>query len=463
MATTRAVNVRRLNAIFQQADEPIFVLDADRKLIYVNRAWEELTGHSIDEVAGLACLPHEPDPNGGLEGLVGSFCPPPEALEGQPASVLALIVHAEGSRQWKRLEFWPLRGREGQRSGLLGLARDSEAVPHWPESDSQKLCKELREVQQMLWDRRGQESLIGRGPSHRRLLEQVATAASATVPVLILGEPGTGKQQVAFAIQQSGPHPQGPMLRFDAEALPANLLDRELFENDESGGSRLRAPEEATVLLENLLALPRDLQARLASAMEGPGPRILATSQADPDEAHRDGQLREDLYFAMTCLVIQLLPLRERLDELPLLAQSILEQTNLRQGYHRYGFTNEAIDVLLAYDWPGNLTELSRVLQAAQTRAQGDLITAEDLPASIQGELAASYPPPPMPTPTPMDQVLEQVERRLIEQALRQARQNKSRAADLLAISRPRLYRRIKDLGIPEVSESQDGAASGDS
>jgi DNA-binding NtrC family response regulator len=152
-------------------------------------------------------------------------------------------------------------------------------------------------------------------------------------------------------------------------------------------------------------------------------------------------------------LVLRLAPLRQRRDELPLLAQHFLERVNQCGAEQRSGFTPQAMATLTAYDWPGNLPELARVIEFGHTHSgkEGGLIEAEDLPASIRGHLGAAYTPPAPPSPIkPLDQLLTEIERRLIETALRQARSNKSRAADLLGISRPRLYRRIKELNLPD-------------
>ena len=188
--------------------------------------------------------------------------------------------------------------------------------------------------------------------------------------------------------------------------------------------------------------------------------RILATTSVDPDQSLSRDRLRHDLYYALTTLVIRLAPLRQRLDELSLLAQHMLDRANQRHDdRRRVGFDRDALAALAAYDWPGNLRELDRVIDSARGRADGDLIHVPDLPAAIRGHLGAAYLPPPLPpSRTPLDATLTQVERRLIEHALKQARQNKSRAAELLDISRPRLYRRIKELNIPDEPEAVESA-----
>src|SRR5262249_53419549 len=159
------------------------------------------------------------------------------------------------------------------------------------------------------------------------------------------------------------------------------VLERELFADDGEGpGPQLAMPEGATVLLIDILDLPRDLQGRLASAL-GAGVRLLATTTIEADQALRSDRLRPDLYFALTTFVIRLPGPRDRLGALPLLAQPLLERAGLRRMRRRVGFTTEALAALCAYDWPGNLRELGRVIESAQERGEGDLIGAEDLPA----------------------------------------------------------------------------------
>ncbi|HEV3162658.1 MAG TPA: sigma 54-interacting transcriptional regulator [Isosphaeraceae bacterium] len=457
--TSPRVSGIRLDTLWQQAREAVFVLNAERRLVYANRAWEELTGHSAQSVQGLACRPHGPTGAGDQIGLGGSFCPPPEALDGQPAGGPTLIVHSGGERRWRRVEFWPYHDEHGQLIFILGLVRNPDAPPHAPDSDGHRLRNELLEVRNRLHGRYGYDSLIGQGPAHRRLLDQVRMATATCVPVLIVGAPGTGKRMVARTIHQQSSRGQSPLLPFDCAALPAEVIERELFGlADESPAPGFRLSAGSSVLLGDILDLPRDLQSRLAAALGADDRvRLLATTASDPDQARLSEQLRADLYFALTTMVISLSPLRERFDDLPLLAQHMLERANIRGGRQRLGFSAGALEALFAYDWPGNLRELARVVDEAHSLGDGDSIQVDDLPAAVRGNLGSAYSPPPMPPPiTPLDDLLTQLERRLIEQALTRARQNKSRAAELLDISRPRLYRRIRELNIPDEGEPTD-------
>ncbi len=453
MASPRNTGAR-LDSLWQQAREPAFWLSSDLRLVWVNRSWEQLTGCTAKEVAGLTCRAHGPTRAGDLPGLAGSFYPPPETLAGRPSAAQSLIIHSSGERRWRRIEFLPFHDERGGRIGILGVIGSVEHPAAGCDSDSLQLRTDLMIVRERLQERHGFDGLIGEGPAHRRLLDQVSAASTTSVPVLIVGEAGTGKRVVARAIHQQSSHRQAALLPIDCAALPAEVLERELFGGEDN--ARLSLQEGASLLIGDILDLPRDLQGRLVESL-GSGVRLLATTAGDPEQALQDERLRPDLYYALTTLVIRLRPLRERLQELPLLAQHLLERANARGGRQRSGFTEQAIAALLAFDWPGNLRELARVIEDAHTQGGGDLIDADDLPATIRGHFASPYQAStPQPALILLDQLLTQVERRLIETTLLRARQNKSRAAELLGISRPRLYRRIKELGLPDLPDTPE-------
>ena len=355
------------------------------------------------------------------------------------------------------------------------------------------------ELRDRLYRAYGIESLIGTGPAHERLLGQVRLAAASRVPVLVVGEPGTGKRLVARTIHHMGVDSQHPLVPIDCEALPPEVLERELFGVGRQAAersdrrpdpapaspvvlSRLSPGEGSTLLIGDILALPRDLQAGLAGSLDG-RVRLIATTAGDPEAALKDESLRPELYHAITVLVIRLDPLRRRRHDLPLLAQHLLERANQRVGSLCGGFTPRAAAAIEAYDWPGNVRELARVIDAAHGHLQDRVrrqssnepkhrpagpdgtapIDIDDLPSSIRGNLGAAFVPPPLAAAKPLDELLTEIERRLIETALTRARQNKSRAAELLGISRPRLYRRIKELNLPDENdiEPADAASNG--
>ena len=454
MAAPR-VSAFKPEQLWQQAREPLFWLDQTLRLNWVNRAWETLTGYPAASVQGHVCASSGPTGSGSEQAdLAACFVPPPEAIAGKPTGCRTIVVNASGERLWRRVEFWPFRDRNGVLLGLLGQVRDDDAPPSEPDSQAYQLRVQLMELRECLRRTFGLESLIGTGPAHHRLLEQVRLAAASTVPVLLIGEPGTGKRLVARTIHAQGPRRDRPFILFDCEALPAEVLERELFtprQEPKTPGDETHAParedcnklalvEGSSLSIGDILALPRDLQTRLAASLDD-RVRVIAMTAGDPERAVLQEKLRPELHCALTVLVIRLSPLRDRPRDLLLLAQHFLERANHRTGASCGGFTDQAISALESYDWPGNLRELGRVIDTtvAQLQAQRQaesgmpLIDASDLPASILGHLGAAYLPPSAPRPVqPLDELLTGVERRLIENALARSHQNKLRAAELL-------------------------------
>jgi DNA-binding NtrC family response regulator len=471
------------------AREPLFWLDPTLRIAWVNKAWESLTGLPAESVVGVACGSHGPIQPGEPTDLAASFSPPPESVAGTPAGGPTLILRADGERVWQRVEFWPVRGQDDALLGILGQVREPDTAPSVPDSTAQELRVRLMQIRDRLHRGYGTDALIGTGPAHARLLEQVRLAASSRVPVLIVGEPGTGKRLVARTIHHLAANGRQPLVPIDCEALPPEVLERELFAPGRQGDpSQVQPPgaashppclslrEGSSLLIGDILALPRDLQARLAVSLDG-SVRLIATTAGDPDIALEEERLRLDLYFALTVLVIHLEPLRRRRHDLPTLSQHLLERANQRTGACCGGFSPEASAAIDTYDWPGNMRELARVVDAAHdvalvrarstTKAGPEspdgsaLIERDDLPASIRGNLGSAYNPPPPAAVRPLDELLTEIERRVIESALSRARRNKSRAAELLGISRPRLYRRIKELNLPDNAEAEPAEVNG--
>ncbi|MDR3618520.1 MAG: sigma 54-interacting transcriptional regulator [Paludisphaera borealis] len=453
----------RPDQLWRSAREPMFWLDSDLRIIWVNHAWEGLTGHKAESILGTVCSSYGPSQAGDAADLAASFAPPSEVLAGRAATSSTLILSASGERLWRGIAFWPFRGPDGALLGLLGQVREADDPSAVVASPSHRLRVRLLELRQALYERFGFDTLIGAGLAHHRLLEQVRVASSSLAPTLIVGEPGTGKRHVARVIHQLGAAPGSPLSTFDCQALPADVLERELFAAAEAAApSRLAVDDGSTLLVGDVLALPRDVQLRLVEALDG-RVRLLCFTSGDPEAAVRSERLRSEFYYAASVLTIRLLPLRERRGEILLLAQHFLERANQRGGPQRSGFTPAAESALSAYDWPGNLRELARVVDHAHAsgadanvhRVPAVPIDADDLPAGIRGDLGAAYLPPRSAPPKPLDEILTDVERRLIENAMAKARRNKSRAAEILGVSRPRLYRRIKELNLPDEPEQE--------
>ncbi len=458
MATPSHAGLQRWKLLLARASEPVVAFDARARILFVNRAWEGLTGYTAEEVRGKVARPGGSSEEILPGAIADSMAPPPEALAGRPASTRGLIVHRDGSRSWRTVEFLPFHGRDGKLLGLLGIFRMPDDPSIVPPAPSQEAREALLEIREHLRVHHANIPLVGRGPRHERLLQQVSAASKSRMPLVITGEPGTGKRHVARSIQALAGGADEPVIALDPGVLPAELIERELFGAD---SSRWSLPHDFTLILGDCASIPRDLQSRIVGALPQGKARLLVLTSIDPERALREQHWRDDFYFAVTGIVLRLAPIRERLDEVPLLAQHFLEEARSRVPGKHAGLAPGTLEILASYDWPGNLRELRRVIESAYEKSPGGLISPEDLPASIRGEFASSYAPPPLPaSKIPLDPLLTQLERRLIEQALQRSRQNKSRAADLLEISRPRLYRRIKELNIPDLPEADEEAAT---
>ena len=368
MASPRVSGVRRLDAWLQHAREPVFVLNAERRLVYVNRAWEELTGYAAEAVLGLDCRAHGPARAGDPAGLGEQLLPAPGG-PGRPARrgadpdrprpgraplaagrVLALSTTPGGLlcllRAGPRARGPAPRPRRRRRSASAPSCWRSATAARparvrYPDRPGARPSPAARPGRRGRRDHRP-------GPDRRRAGHGQAAGGPDDPPA------GAASPGAAPALRLRGPAAGGPRARAvrrrEGRRPPALAL-----------------PEGSTLLLRDVLDLPRDLQGRLASALR-PGVRLLATTAGDPERAWLDDRLRPDLYYALTTLVIRLAPLRDRLDELPLLAQHLLERANLRGQRRRSGFSPEALDALIGYDWPGNLRELARVIDAAHAR-----------------------------------------------------------------------------------------------
>jgi transcriptional regulator with PAS, ATPase and Fis domain len=430
---------------FRRARDPLFLLNRRRQIVFVNDAWQEATGLSAAEVRGQICKRPRAAKAVGPEGVLSALCPPPEVLEGQPGRTRRLLPGAPAGARWWDVVFFPFTAADGE----LRILGKLTPVPAAEGAGPQPLPEKLVALRLRVAQRHSLDQLHSVLPALHRLLDQVRLAARVGVPLLLTGEPGTGKHWLARAIHYQGARAELAFAALDCARLRPALLTAILF----GDAGLLRRPGLGTLYLREPSCLPRDLQERLcqvlalevvASPSPGPaaGPRIMAGCSLDPQEELRTGRLHEDLYYSLSTFTLALPPLRERVADLPWLAERFLARAGEESEHRVTSVSAEAWAYLGTHAWPGNLGEFYTVLADACLRARGDRIEVGDLPAYLR--TAA-----PIPERTlPLKDLLKQVERRLIQLALRKVGDNKTRAADLLAIWRPLLIRRMKELGI---------------
>jgi DNA-binding NtrC family response regulator len=329
-----------------------------------------------------------------------------------------------------------------------------------------KLKSENRVLRERIKSKLGFGSIVGRAPEMEKLYRMIAKAAQSNHPVLVLGESGTGKEMVARAIHFSGPFRDKPFIPVDCGSLVPTLIETELFgyvKGAFTGAVQakeglLAMAEGGTVFLDEIGELPIDLQAKLLRAIQEKeirpvgstrritiNVRILAATNRDLEQAVAQGTFRRDLYFRLNVLNLRIPALRERRQDIPVLAGFFLERMSHDLGQERT-LSDDAMKALLAYDWPGNVRELENCLEQACAMNTGPVIHITDLPGAIRGEnghitIQASGSARIVP--------MSELERSTILTTITQLNGDKLMAARLLGIGKTTLYRKLKEYGSP--------------
>jgi DNA-binding NtrC family response regulator len=320
---------------------------------------------------------------------------------------------------------------------------------------------EHRRLAERIKSSQGFGNMIGRAPEMDRLYRMIGKAAQSADPVLILGESGTGKEMVARAIHHSGPFRDKPFVPVDCGALVPTLIESELFGYVkgaftgamQSKPGLLAIAEGGTVFLDEVGELPLDLQAKLLRALQEQeirpvgstkqipiNVRILAATNRDLEQAVGQGSFRRDLYFRLNVLSLRIPPLRERRQDIPLLATTFLERLSCASG-RTHAMSDDTMNALLAYDWPGNVRELENCIERCCAMNSGPVIHAADLPNTITGSPAQLVTREPGPGIV----CIADLEKQAILRAIEQLHGDKLTAATLLGIGKTTLYRKLKE------------------
>jgi two-component system response regulator HydG len=307
--------------------------------------------------------------------------------------------------------------------------------------------------------------IIGKSAKMRELFDMLATVAPTEATVLILGESGTGKEIIANAIHQNSPRRERSYVKVNCAALPETLLESELFGHEkgaftgaiEKKKGRFERADGGTIFLDEIgemslttqTKILRVLQEREFEPVGGTKTikvdvRIIAATNKNLEEEVKRGKFREDLYYRVNVVPITIPPLRERAEDVPMLAAHFLRLYGEKNKRMLKGFADGVLDALMRYEWPGNVRELENIVERTVIMSRGDTITFADLPPAI----ANKQLPVTVVTQTSPAISLKDVERKTITKVLQQTGGNRTKAAVLLGITRKTLQNKIKEYGI---------------
>ena len=328
-----------------------------------------------------------------------------------------------------------------------------------------RLEEENRLLRERLGERFNFSSIIGRSRAMRELFETLALVAPSDATVLITGESGTGKELVANAIHEGSPRRDKPFVKVNCAALHENLLESELFGHERGAFTgataqrkgRFEVAHGGTLFLDEIGDMSPATQAKVLRVLqEGEferlggtrtlrvDVRVLAATHRDLEAMVAEGAFRQDLYYRLSVVPVHLPPLRERREDIPVLAEHFLRVYAGKNRKEVRGFHPAAMDLLVRHDWPGNVRELQNAVERAVILCLGDRITPQELPPALR---AAGASPGPAPGREAGPRSLKEAERELILRTLEETGGNRTRAARLLGISRQTLLNKLREYG----------------
>jgi len=474
MATTIAnthLSSETLMTCLEEALDGIFILDTNRQIVFFNKSCEQITGYDRSEVLGSHCTCQQllqcEDEQG--RSLVGRLCPGLQVFEGRApkARHRVLIRRKDGRKVWIEATYTPIKDLEGRVVLVLAVMRDITQTKRREDEireSAEAVRKQLQQYQAELAAKYGFDQLVGRTDAVQKALDKARTACQSDLPVLITGEPGTGKATLAKLIHYHSARQNGPLVIGSCSAIEPQAIEATLFGTSNGRKSTvgwLQSANGGTLYLQDIDALPAALQLNLAQLLQSrslpqpsgaqsdrPDIRLIASTRSNADIALSNGRLKPELYYAISVIRIDLPPLRERTEDIPLLVQFFVERCNRTGPRQIKHISPRAWSVMLSYEWPGNIRELQHAIESAYANGKGDILRAEDLPPTVKGEQLAIPGIDEAVAATSLDEILEQAERRAILAALRRAKGRRSLAARMMGISRSRLYRRMEALGI---------------
>ena len=440
---------RYWKTVLDTVQDALMIMSPTGQILTVNRAAEEITGYTSAELLGRSCTVLDCT---GCElyakGAGAKWCSLFSA--GKVLAKRCLITTKAGKRIAVIKRASVLKDEEGQLMGAVETLADISEMVRQEE--------EIVSLRHSLSQEEGFHGLLGHATVMHRLFELIENAARSEAPVLITGETGVGKELVAKAIHKLSVRAEKPFISVNCAALNENLLESELFghvrgaftgANADRVG-RFEATRGGDIFMDEIGDVPLPLQTKLLRVLEsktiervgdhspiGVDFRLITATNRDPRFLLEKGEFREDLYYRINVIPIQVPALRERREDIPLLCQSFVEDLRRKTGRPIEGFLPQAMSRLYDHDWPGNVRELRNAVEYAFVLCREGLIDLAHLPERISGTRPRTGP-----------NGKENGQRELLIQVLKETGGNQSEAARRLGVSRMTIYNRIKRLGI---------------
>ena len=444
-----ADKLRDLELIFDALADAVIAHGRDRKITFFNAAAERLTGLKREQAIGRNCH----------EVVSGGFCGENCALaaggkpDGAPVYFSRTITTPDGKMRQVRVSLMPVSDAAGSCLGVVGVLTD---------------ITELLGLRMGTGGGEGFRGLVGAHPKMQLVYDLIRRVAATEVPVLIEGESGTGKELAAWAIHDEGPRAGRPFVTVNCGALPEGLLESELFGHvkgaftgairDKRG--RFELAEGGSIFLDEVAELSTATQVKLLRVLQEKSfeplggerqvranVRVISATNRDLRKMVRENKFREDLYFRLRVMPLQMPPLREKKSDIPFICRHLLAKLGLESKRPTPALSPGAMEALLHYSWPGNVRELTNALHYALIQCQGPSIGPEHLPPEIGGPPGgwlseAAHSGKIAPAPRGRRRKLSLPE---VQAALESCGGNRVEAARRLGVSRSTLYRYIEE------------------
>ena len=452
---------RRYRELYEEAPNAYVAIGGDGRLLSVNHRATQLLGVPASELVGqpvLALFAETPAGRPRAEEALRA------GLAGRETSGRELEMRRrDGGALWVSVWMRPFRGTDGRIAAVHSIWVDiTDRVA--AEAERARLQQQNLYLQEEIKSDHNFEEIVGRSPALLAVLDKVSRVAPTDATVLITGETGTGKELIARAIHSHSRRAAKPLIKLNCAALPAGLVESELFGHEKGAFTgalaqrigRFELADGGSLFLDEVGDLPLETQAKLLRVLQereiervGGGAalpvdvRIIAATNRDLLKAVHDQAFREDLYYRLSVFPIALPPLRDRAEDIPLLVRLLVDKFAARVGKRIDGVSRETMRRLVTYRWPGNVRELENVLERAVILATGPTF---DLESDAELSTGPATPAADLPAPS-----LEAVERRHILTVLRQTRwviEGPRGAAQILDLHPNTLRSRLKKLGI---------------